>query len=137
MGIRALCPLQEILDASQHQDGHRPRDRALFRAGEEREIMSDEERDPVDRDINGLHFKVTSHVCPEQYDVFNGRGMPVGYVRLRHGQFRVDYPRCLEETLIHEDLEHDDGCFVSEERRAYWLGKAAEAIRARMKEGKR
>lgn len=36
----------------------------------------------------GLLFKRTCLACPEQYDVLNGRGRRVGYVRLRWGHLR-------------------------------------------------
>ena len=34
----------------------------------------------------------TSVAVPEQYDAFDDSGEQVGYLRLRHGRFRVDFP---------------------------------------------
>ena len=41
------------------------------------------------------HFivEMTCFACPEQYDVFLD-GEQVGYLRLKHGVFRCDYPAC-------------------------------------------
>lgn len=41
------------------------------------------------------HFilEQTCYAYPEQYDVFLD-GKQVGYLRLRHGYFRCDYPNC-------------------------------------------
>lgn len=89
----------------------------------------------TNRTIAGLRFEVTCHVCPEQYDVFDGSGKQVGYVRLRHGVFRVDYPDCMEESLIREEIE-DDGVFEDEGRRTEWLTKASAAINERIAKGK-
>lgn len=36
-----------------------------------------------------FQLNLTCGGCPEQYDVFSG-GQYVGYIRLRHGYFRVD-----------------------------------------------
>lgn len=80
-----------------------------------------------------LKFKQTCFVCPEQYDVFDGKGQQVGYVRLRSGRFRVDYPNCGGETLI--ALSYGDGltgCFESAEDRDEHLRMAAKAIRKKM-----
>jgi hypothetical protein len=77
--------------------------------------------------IKGLRFELTCPACPEQYDVFDANGKQVGYVRLRHGAFRVDYPTCGERTIVEADTE-SDGCFETEEERAEMLGRAADAI---------
>ena len=39
---------------------------------------------------------------PEQYDAFY-KGKQVGYLRLRHGEFRVDYPDCGDETIFYSE----------------------------------
>lgn len=88
---------------------------------------------PTNVTINGLLFRLTCSACPEQYDVRDSTGKQVGYVRLRHGQFTVDYPDCLEDELMCENFDEDEGCFESDQRRAYWLGRAADAIRERLK----
>ena len=67
----------------------------------------------------------TCGACPEQYDAFIGKEQ-VGYLRLRHGYFRVDYPYSGGET-IYEAEPKGDGLFEEFERN-YYLGKAKEAI---------
>lgn len=70
----------------------------------------------------------TCIACPEQYDAFIGDER-VGYLRLRHGYFSVDYPSCGGET-IYEAYPNGDGIFESEERDGF-LEKAKEAISKR------
>jgi hypothetical protein len=65
-------------------------------------------------DDNGLRLELTCSACPEQYDVF----LKVGYLRLRHGEFRVDYPDCGGET-IYEAEPNGDGIFNKDERVKY------------------
>jgi len=67
--------------------------------------------------------------CPEQYDAFLD-GKQVGYLRLRHGTFRVDYPDCGEET-IYVGHPEGDGIFLDEERDGF-LRIAVAAILKRM-----
>ena len=67
----------------------------------------------------------TCGACPEQYDAyFNGD--QVGYLRLRHGIFRVDYGFCGGDTILTERPE-GDGCFEEDER-GYYLDLACQAI---------
>lgn len=67
----------------------------------------------------------TCGACPEQYDAyFNGD--QVGYLRLRHGIFRVDYGFCGGDTILIERPE-GDGCFEEDER-GYYLDLACQAI---------
>jgi hypothetical protein len=67
----------------------------------------------------------TCGACPEQYDAFYN-GKQVGYLRLRHGRFRVDYPN-VEGVTIYSAEPEGDGCFTSEERQGY-LTEARLAI---------
>lgn len=67
----------------------------------------------------------TCSACPEQYDAFIG-DKPVGYLRLRHGHFRVDYPQCGGET-IYDAYPYGDGIFEDYERYKY-LQEAKQAI---------
>jgi hypothetical protein len=69
----------------------------------------------------------TCNACPEQYDAFLGKKQ-VGYLRLRHGEFRVDVPGCCEETIFEAEAE-GDGIFESWERESYLL-QAKTAIAA-------
>lgn len=66
---------------------------------------------------NGLELKITCGACPEQYEVFKD-GKQVAYYRLRHGEFRVDYPECGGET-IYEAEPFGDGMFETNERLIY------------------
>jgi hypothetical protein len=76
--------------------------------------------------INGYDLEQTCSLCPEQYEVFKG-GKRCGYIRLRHGNFRVDYPDCMEETLLLVDSIASDGMFEADERPDY-LRRAIQAI---------
>lgn len=71
----------------------------------------------------------TCAACPEQYDAFLD-GKQVGYLRLRHGTFRVDYPNCGDET-IYSALPKGDGMFEDDERE-YYLYEALRAIKKRL-----
>jgi hypothetical protein len=73
-------------------------------------------------DDNGLRLELTCSACPEQYDVF----LKVGYLRLRHGEFRVDYPDCGGKT-IYEAEPNGDGIFNKDERVKY-MEEAMKAI---------
>ena len=57
--------------------------------------------------LGDLMFLRTCWVYPEQYTVTNKDGEEVGYVRARHGLFRVDCPRVGEETVLEEEAEHE------------------------------
>lgn len=68
----------------------------------------------------------TCDESPEQYiAVFQGQ--QIGYLRLRHGEFRVDYPDCGDETIFYTQEPQGDGCFEDDERE-HFLMKAKEAI---------
>lgn len=85
--------------------------------------------------IKGLNFVQTCEACPEQYDVFDAAGVElVGYVRLRHGCLRADYPTCGDETVF-EEFYGDDltGLFNSEEDRMKYLNEIADAINEQIK----
>ena len=71
-------------------------------------------------------LKMTCGACPEQYDVFDSEGKQVGYLRLRHGYFRADYPDCGGVT-VYEASPEGDGIFACHERE-FFLTKAVEAI---------
>ncbi len=73
-------------------------------------------------DDSGLRLELTCSACPEQYDVF----LKVGYLRLRHGKFSVDYPDCGGET-IYEAEPNGDGIFNKDERVKY-MEEAMKAI---------
>jgi hypothetical protein len=73
-----------------------------------------------------VELKLTCEACPEQYDAFY-LGKKIGYLRLRHGIFTVDYPFC-GEKIIFTAYPEGDGMFFDEEERSYYLGKAKIAL---------
>lgn len=75
-----------------------------------------------------VEFVQTCGACPEQYGVFLGSEQ-IGYVRLRHGAFRVDYPDCGGEVVMRAEFDdwEDQGAFATEEQRAEYLA-AAEVV---------
>jgi hypothetical protein len=75
--------------------------------------------------LEEIRLEQTCDACPEQYDAYLG-DKQVGYLRLRHGYFRVDYPDCGGKT-IYEAETNGDGIFESDERE-FHLNKAKEAI---------
>jgi hypothetical protein len=79
--------------------------------------------------IKGFILKQTSCACPEQYDVYMS-DIQVGYLRLRHGFFRVDYP-CHGGETIYEAYPEGDGCFKEHESE-HFLNEAIDAIESRM-----
>lgn len=80
--------------------------------------------------MNGYRLICTCSACPEQYDVFDDKTTEqVGYLRLRHGMFRADYPECGEET-VYTACPKGDGMFDDNERRSY-LKQAVRAIHKR------
>lgn len=75
------------------------------------------------------HFRLelTCWACPEQYDVFLD-GEQVGYLRLRHGFFRCEYPDCGGETL-YSGYPEGDGQFYDTERDRYLRGALAAILK--------
>lgn len=67
----------------------------------------------------------TCGACPEQYDAFID-GELVGYLRLRHGYFTVQYPNVSGE-LVYSAEPKGDGIFEYDEREGY-LAAARLAI---------
>lgn len=82
--------------------------------------------------IDDLQLVCTCGACPEQYDVFDSKGHQVGYLRLRHGYFRADYPDVYGET-VYESRTIGDGVFDDDERQIE-LKNAIAAIRKRINE---
>lgn len=75
--------------------------------------------------INGYQLKLTCEECPEQYDVFKD-GNQVGYLRLRHGKFTVETPKC-SGGMVFQALPAGDGSFYKDER-TFYLTEAIKAI---------
>lgn len=76
-----------------------------------------------------VRLEMTSSACPEQYDAYL-HDRQVGYLRLRHGHFHVEFLGCGGET-IYEANTIGDGIFDPAER-SYHLQRATDAILARM-----
>lgn len=72
-----------------------------------------------------INLVETCGACPEQYEAFIG-DKQVGYLRLRHGWFRVDFP-CVHGEIIYEAEPKGDGCFYDDERE-FFLEQAKKAI---------
>ena len=80
--------------------------------------------------IDGLLFRLTATACPEQYDVTDGRGRADGYVRLRHGTLRVDYPDHDGREIYRRTYpEGQKGCFWDEKERKETLEHIATVIK--------
>lgn len=75
--------------------------------------------------IGDYALVLTCGACPEQYDVYRGTDQ-VGYLRLRHGWFRADVPKCGGRT-VYEACPSGDGSFDDDERDRY-LTAAIQAI---------
>jgi len=85
--------------------------------------------------INGLMCEKTCDCCPEQYDIINGRGQQVGYVRLRWGHLTCDYPDVGGEEIYSATIGDGawTGCFTSEEERMHHLNAIAYEINRQQK----
>jgi hypothetical protein len=68
------------------------------------------------RNLEAIRLEQTCIACPEQYDAFVD-GRQVGYLRLRHGHFRVHYPDVGGE-IVYQSHPSGDGMFGDDERRA-------------------
>lgn len=77
------------------------------------------------KDYKQISLVQTCSACPEQYDAFYN-DKKVGYLRLRHGVFTVEYPEC-GGKLICIDHPFGDGSFHDKEREIY-LDKARVLI---------
>ena len=78
-----------------------------------------------DRIAAAIKLQCTSEMCPEQYDAFLG-GVQVGYLRLRHSFFRVEFPDVGGEEIYSAEPD-GDGRFMPQER-DFYLGKARQEI---------
>lgn len=93
-------------------------------------VFGDDDGWPGDVEIAGLRLVCTCCACPEQYDVYDANNKQIGYLRLRHGYFRADYPDCGGET-VYESQPRGDGIFADDERMPE-LTKAVNALLERM-----
>lgn len=69
---------------------------------------------------------MTCSACPEQYDMLDQDGNTVGYFRLRHGYFSVQYPD-VGGKLVFEACPEGDGMFKDTEREGF-LSAGMQAI---------
>jgi hypothetical protein len=96
--------------------------------------MSDELPDTGQSDtplhVEEFTLELTSFAYPEQYDVFDKDGKQCGYIRLRNGKLRCDFPECGGETLYSAEPK-GGGCFADDEERKYHLAKIITCIKAR------
>jgi hypothetical protein len=76
--------------------------------------------------FNKLEISRTCSACPEQYDI-KIDGEPAGYLRLRHSEFRADFPDCGGETVYESEAMNGDGLFDAEERGKF-IGEAVTAV---------
>lgn len=76
---------------------------------------------------NGLSIIMTCPACPEQYDIFKG-DVQVAYYRLRHGEFRVEYPDVMGEEIYYAE-PNGDGIFDEDERFIYLTKAMREVIK--------
>ena len=84
--------------------------------------------------IKGLKFVKTCDACPEQYDVTDSIGRQVGYVRLRYGGLRCDYPDVGGETIYYADLDDEWlGEFRNEKERKRHLNAIADKLLEKIK----
>jgi hypothetical protein len=79
-------------------------------------------------EIEDVKLDRTCVACPEQYDAYV-ENKKVGYLRLRHGYFRVDFKDNinLNGKTIYEASPKGDGIFEEDEREHY-LTEAKIAI---------
>lgn len=68
-------------------------------------------------DLLEVRLIKTCDACPEQYDAYLGTQM-IGYLRLRHGRFTVEYPDSGGD-LVYWANPQGDGVFDCEERDIY------------------
>jgi hypothetical protein len=79
------------------------------------------------KDQRVIRLEMTCGACPEQYDAFL-EDRQVGYLRLRHGRFRVECPDCGGETVYETEDVFGDGVFTDYERPTH-LAAATDAIK--------
>lgn len=73
-----------------------------------------------------ITLRRTSTACPEQYDAYIG-DRQVGYLRMRHGAFRVDCPKCGGDT-VYRAYPDGDGDFEDHEREGFLTVAKVEII---------
>lgn len=79
-----------------------------------------------EQEILGYKLIQTCNGCPEQYIVLDAHDTLIGYLRLRHGFFYVDYTVVGAER-VYEASPKGDGVFYEDEREHY-LTEAVKAL---------
>lgn len=117
-----VLPLERILASK--RAANRPKDQAAIYQIEStlkllHELVAEAEV------VDEIELVLTCSACPEQYDAtFHGR--PVGYLRLRHGEFTVACPD-VDGQVVFEAKPRGDGSFNDDEREDH-LRRAKVAI---------
>lgn len=86
-------------------------------------------------EIDELDFVCTGYACPEQYDVYQSDSNDIcGYVKIRYGKIRCDYPDACGETIYQKQISEDklQGGFYSHEERMFYLTEIAKAINVKL-----
>lgn len=78
--------------------------------------------------ILDYNLVLTCGACPEQYDVLDAEGKQVGYLRLRHGGFRADYPNCGGVEVYYASFSDGWKGIFDDEEREFFLTEAVKAI---------
>jgi hypothetical protein len=95
----------------------------------ELDMLVNEDATHCPRTIDGIRLIPTCGACPEQYDAVDAStGKLLGYLRLRHGKFRVHVPD-VSGLVVYEASPKGQGCFDDEERVEY-LTQAVQAIKS-------
>lgn len=92
-------------------------------------VLSEKQLVKKIKNQSGVRLVLTCPSHPEQYEAFL-HDRQVGYLRLRHGMFRVDYPDAGGETIF-EALPQGDDMFTDDERDSY-LNMAVSAIEQKL-----
>ena len=86
-----------------------------------------------DQEIMGYNLIMTCGACPEQYDVFDSEGKQVGYLRLRYGNFRADYPEHSGETVYKHSFDDGWKGIFDDGEREFFLTEAVKALHNKIK----
>lgn len=74
-----------------------------------------------------ITLQQTCYACPEAYDAYYG-DTHIGYLRLRHGCFTVDFGTGDISNIVYTAYPKGDGVFCSDER-DYYLDVAKDVLR--------
>lgn len=83
--------------------------------------------DPQVATAVAVDLKRMGMAMPEQYDLFR-EGRQIGYLRLRHGQFKAVYPDHRSAQIVYSANTRGQGSFQDDAERAEELQKAVVAL---------